>query len=79
MECKPSYFSSSSDLLAIFNRIYRSALIQALSQQKVQGDDIIDIRDNVRAQRAEMAFNLLSKSLDWVEPLRIIVLGADYS
>lgn len=39
----------------------RNALIQALSQQKLQGDDIIDIRDNVRAQRAEMAFDLLSK------------------
>ncbi|TVY83863.1 hypothetical protein LSUE1_G003249 [Lachnellula suecica] len=36
-----------------------TALIQALSQQKVQSADITEIRDNLREQRAETAFNLL--------------------
>jgi len=39
-----------------------NALIESLSQQKAQGEDIAEIRDNIRAQRAEQAMSLLSKS-----------------
>ena len=39
-----------------------NALINSLSLQKAQGEDITEIRDNIRAQIAEHAMSLLSKS-----------------
>jgi len=39
-----------------------NTLIESLSQQKAQGEDIAEIRENVRAQRAEQALSLLSMS-----------------
>ncbi|RDW65072.1 hypothetical protein BP6252_10723 [Coleophoma cylindrospora] len=41
-----------------------TALIEALSQQKKQDDDITEIRENIRAQRVERALSLLSMFLD---------------
>jgi hypothetical protein len=38
----------------------RNTLIESLSQQKAQGEDIAKIRENIRAQRAEQALSLLS-------------------
>jgi len=37
-----------------------NALIESLSQQKAQREDITEIRENIRAQRAEQALALLS-------------------
>jgi hypothetical protein len=42
--------------------VARNTLIESLSQQKAQGEDIAEIRENVRAQRAEQALSLLSIS-----------------
>lgn len=39
-----------------------NTLIESLSQQKVQGEDIVEIRENIRAQRAEQALSSLSMS-----------------
>jgi hypothetical protein len=41
----------------------RNTLIESLSQQKSQGKDIAEIRENIRAQRAEQALSLLSMSI----------------
>jgi hypothetical protein len=41
----------------------RNTLIESLSQQKAQGEDIAKIRENIRAQRAEQALSLLSMSI----------------
>jgi hypothetical protein len=37
-----------------------NTLIESLSHQKAQGEDIAEIRENIRAQRAEQTFALLS-------------------
>ncbi|KAH8748378.1 hypothetical protein BGZ57DRAFT_720244, partial [Hyaloscypha finlandica] len=37
-----------------------NTLIESLGQQKAQGEDIAEIRENLRAQRAEQALSLLS-------------------
>ena len=42
--------------------VARNTLIESLSQQKAQGEDIAEIRENLRAQRAEQALSLLSIS-----------------
>jgi hypothetical protein len=39
-----------------------NTLIESLGQQKAQGEDIAEIRENLRAQRAEQALSLLSTS-----------------
>jgi len=39
-----------------------NTLIESLSLQKAQGEDIAEIRENLRAQRAEQALSFLSKS-----------------
>jgi hypothetical protein len=39
-----------------------NTLVESLSLQKAQGEDIAEIRENLRAQRAEQALSLLSKS-----------------
>ena len=49
-----------------------TTLIESLSQQKAQGEDIAEIRENIRAQRAEQALTLLSQErrrmLDTIGP-----------
>ena len=42
--------------------VARNTLIESLSQQKAQSEDIAEIRENIRAQRAEQALSLLSIS-----------------
>jgi len=48
---------------------FRNTLIESLSQQKAQGEDIVEIRENIRAQRAEQALSLLSRSLRFLKHL----------
>jgi hypothetical protein len=48
----------------------RNTLIESLSQQKSQGEDIAEIRENLRTQRAEQALSLLSMS---ITPLNVVM------
>jgi hypothetical protein len=48
--------------MLIMAPVARNTLIESLSQQKAQSEDIAEIRENIRAQRAEQALSLLSIS-----------------
>ena len=62
MACKLTNWTSNTERVLIMILLDRNTLIESLSHQKAQSEGIAEIRENIRAQRAEQALSLLSIS-----------------